>query len=199
MEKVLSNIKPERVFGFFEEISSIPRQSGKCEKISDYIVEFAKKHGLSYEKDDLNNVLIRKPSKRSGDTRPVVILQGHMDMVCEKSYDYEAKHDFSKDGLKLCVLDDNIYAKGTTLGADDGIAISYMLAILDDDTLDLPPVEALFTADEEDGMKGAIGFDTSKLTGRYLINLDHEIEGEILTCCAGGKRVKCSVPVDYEE
>ena len=199
MEKVLSDIKPERVFGFFEEISSIPRQSGKCEKISDYIVEFAKKHGLSYEKDDLNNVLIRKPSKRSGDTRPVVILQGHMDMVCEKSYDYEAKHDFSKDGLKLCVLDDNIYAKGTTLGADDGIAISYMLAILDDDTLDLPPVEALFTADEEDGMKGAIGFDTSKLTGRYLINLDHEIEGEILTCCAGGKRVKCSVPVDYEE
>ncbi len=199
MERILENIKPERVFYYFEEISAIPRQSGKCEKISDYIVSFAKEHGLEYVKDEMNNVLIRKPARGDKTSKTTVILQGHMDMVCEKSYDYEAKHDFGKDGLKLCILDDNIYAKGTTLGADDGIAVSYMLSILENDTLELPPIEALFTADEEDGMKGAIGFDFSLLKGQYLINLDHEIEGEILTCCAGGKRVKSTVPVQYEE
>ncbi len=197
MEKVLSELKPQKVFEFFEEISMIPRPSGKCDKISSYIVDFAKSRGLSYETDKMNNVLIRKPSKRYDDERDPVILQGHMDMVCEKSYDYDAKHDFTKDPLKLCVLDDVIYAKGTTLGADDGIAVAYMLAILDDDTNDLPPIEALFTVDEEDGMKGAIGYDTSSLRGKALINIDHEVEGEILTCSAGGKRVKCTLPVEY--
>lgn len=197
MERVLEGLRPENVFKYFEEISSIPRQSGKCDKVCDYICDFAKAHDLSYVRDELGNVLIRKPSAKSD--KPCVILQGHMDMICEKSYDYEAKHDFSKDGLKLCVLDDYIHAKGTTLGADDGIAIAYMLSILEDDSLDLPSIEALFTVDEEDGMRGAIGFDTSILTGRMLINLDHEIEGEILTCCAGGKRVKCSLPVEYSE
>ena len=196
MEKVLEGIKPENVFGYFEEISAIPRQPGKCGMISDYIVDFAKEHGLLYERDSSNNVLIKKPSKREGESS-TVILQGHMDMVCEKSYDYDAKHDFSKDPLKLCVLDDVIHAKGTTLGADDGIAVAYMLAILDDDSLDLPDIEALFTVDEEDGMKGAIAFDVSPLKGKCLINLDHEVEGEILTCSAGGKRVKCSLPVEY--
>ena len=196
MEKVLNGIKPENVFGYFEEISAIPRQPGKCEKISDYIVDFAIKHSLEYSRDDNNNVLIRKPSNRSGEQN-VVILQGHMDMVCEKSYDYDSKHDFSKDPLKLSVLDDIIRAKGTTLGADDGIAVAYMLAVLSDDTLDIPNIEALFTTDEEDGMKGAIAYDASALKGRYLINLDHEVEGEILTCSAGGKRVKCSLPVEY--
>lgn len=197
MEKVLDSLKPEKVFRFFEEISMIPRPSGKCDRISSYIVDFAKDRGLEYVRDEMNNVLIRKPSKKSGDNREPVILQGHMDMVCEKSYDYDAKHDFSKDPLKLCILDDVIYAKGTTLGADDGIAVAYMLSILDDDLEDLPPIEALFTVDEEDGMKGAIAFDTSLLKGKYLINIDHEVEGEILTCSAGGKRVKCSLPVEY--
>ncbi|MBO4904820.1 MAG: beta-Ala-His dipeptidase [Lachnospiraceae bacterium] len=195
MERVLSQLKPEKVFRYFEEISQIPRQSGKCDRISEYVVRFAKEHGLWHMQDELGNVLIRKETEG----RPYVILQGHMDMVCEKSYDYEAKHDFGKDPLKLCVLDDLIYAKGTSLGADDGIAVAYMLSILEDDTLDVPSIEALFTVDEEDGMKGAIGFDTSVLKGRYLINLDHEIAGELLTCSAGGKRVKCSVPVTYEE
>ena len=199
MERVLQDLKPERVFRYFEEISAIPRQSGKCEMISDYIVDFAKSHDLEYVKDTMSNVVIRKKSSRDNDTRPVVILQGHMDMVCEKSFDFESKHDFGKDGLKLCVLDDFIYAKGTTLGADDGIALAYMLSLLEDDTLDLPPIEAVFTVDEEDGMKGAAAFDASLLEGKYLINLDHEVEGEILTCCAGGKRVKCTLPVKYEE
>lgn len=199
MGRVLEGLEPERVFYYFEEISRIPRPSGRCGMISDYIVEFAKEHDLEHLRDESGNVLIRKRSKRPDDERPVVILQGHMDMVCEKSYDYEAKHDFTKDGLKLGVLDDYIYAKGTTLGADDGIAVAYMLSVLEDDSLDIPEIEALFTVDEEDGMKGALAFDTSPLKGRLLINLDHEVAGEILTCSAGGKRVKCSVPVTRKE
>ena len=197
MEGVLADLKPEKVFYYFEEISKIPRPSGKCDRISDYIASFAKEHDLSYDRDTYGNVLIRKGDQSS--SRPTVILQGHMDMVCEKSYDYDAKHDFTKDALKLSVLDDYIFAKGTTLGADDGIAVAFMLAILDDDLLDIPPIEALFTVDEENGMRGAIEFDASKLNGRLLINLDHEVEGEILTCCAGGKRVKCVIPVEHEE
>jgi dipeptidase D len=199
MGNILAGIEPERVFYYFEEISGIPRPSGKCDRISDYIVEFAKEHDLEYVQDEYKNVLVRKKSKSGNADRPVVILQGHMDMVCEKSYDYEAKHDFNKDGLKLCLLDDYIYAKGTTLGADDGIAVAYMLSILEDNSLDLPEIEALFTVDEEDGMKGADAFDTSILKGKILINLDHEVAGELLTCSAGGKRVKCSIPVNYEK
>lgn len=199
MGNVLAGLEPERVFYYFEEISGIPRQSGKCAGISDYIVQFAQSHNLEYIQDEIGNVLVRKESNRKNDDRPVVILQGHMDMVCEKSFDYEAKHDFNKDGLKLCLLDDYIYAKGTTLGADDGIAVAYMLSILEDDSLDIPEIEALFTVDEEDGMKGALAFDTSLLKGKLLINLDHEVAGELLTCSAGGKRVKCSIPVNYKE
>lgn len=198
MERVLSGLKPAKVFEYFEDISQIPRQSGRCDKISKYIEDFATDHGLWHYRDELGNVLIRKESEKHGD-KPYVIIQGHMDMVCEKSFDYEAKHDFNKDPLKLCVLDDLIYAKGTTLGADDGIAIAYMLSILDDESVDIPPIEALFTVDEENGMRGAIGFDTSVLKGKYLINLDHEVAGELLTCCAGGKRVKCTIPVEFEE
>ncbi len=199
MERVLEGLEPEKVFRYFEEISAIPRQSGRCEAISDHIVAFAKEHDLKFYQDELKNVVIYKPSKRENDARPTVILQGHMDMVCEKSYDYEAKHDFTKDPLKLQVLDDLVYAKGTTLGADDGIAVAMMMAVLDDDSLDIPSIESVFTVDEEDGMKGAMAFDASHLSGKLLVNLDHEIEGELLTCCAGGKRVKCSFPVEYEE
>ena len=198
MERVLKGFEPVKVFEYFEDISMIPRPSGRCGKIADYLTDFAKDHGFEYYRDDNDNVLIKKPSKDHPE-KSTVILQAHTDMVCEKSYDYDAKHDFTKDPLKLCVLDDFIYAKGTTLGADDGIAVAYILSILDDDAPDLPPIEALFTSDEEDGMKGALAFDASKLSGKYLINLDHEVEGELLTCCAGGKRVKCSIPVKYEK
>ena len=198
LDNVLAGLQPERVFYYFEEISCIPRPSGRCGMISDYIVDFAVSHELYYVRDDIGNVLIRKAGSKGAD-HPAVILQGHMDMVCEKSYDYEAKHDFTKDGLKLAVLDDYIFAKGTTLGADDGIAVAFMLSILEDDTLDIPDIEALFTVDEENGMRGALAFDTSLLTGKLLINLDHEVFGEILTCSAGGKRVKCSIPVTYRE
>lgn len=196
MERILEGLEPERVFEYFEEISSIPRETGKCKAISDYICQFAINHNLKYIQDEYYNVVIYKESPKHPDAEPI-ILQGHMDMVCEKSFDYEAKHDFSKDGLKLSYLDDYIFAKGTTLGADDGIAVAYILSILDDDSLNLPPIEALFTVDEENGMKGAINFDASVLKGKRLINLDHEVEGELLTCCAGGKRVKLQLPVKY--
>ena len=198
MDRVLEGLEPSKVFEYFEQISMIPRPTGKCEKISEFVERFAKERGLECIRDDHNNVLVRRSSVKGTDAG-TVILQGHLDMVCEKSYDYESKHDFTKDPLKLCVLDDMIYAKGTTLGADDGIAIAMMLAVLDDDSTDLPNIETLFTADEKNGMKGAASFDTSLLKGRYLINLDHEVEGEILTCCAGGKRVKCTIPVEYEQ
>ncbi|MCR5673314.1 MAG: beta-Ala-His dipeptidase [Lachnospiraceae bacterium] len=199
MEGVLQGQKPEKVFGYFEQVSRIPRPTGKCEKIADFICGFAKENGLEYVRDDHNNVLVRKEASKDHKGGNTVILQGHTDMVCEKSYDYDSKHDFSKDPLKLCVLDDMIYAKGTTLGADDGIAISMMLAVLSDKESDLPAIEALFTADDKAGERGAGAFDTDLLKGKYLINLDHDTEGDLLTCCAGSRRVKCSVPVGYEE
>ena len=198
MSGLLAGLKPERVFHYFEEISQIPRPSGRCERISDYICEFATAHDLWHVKDASGNVIIRKESNRPGEQR-YVILQGHLDMVCEKSYDYDAKHDFTRDGLKLQILDDYIYARGTTLGADDGIAVAYMLSILEDNSLDIPNIEAVFTVDEEDGMKGALSLDTSILKGRDIINLDHEVEGELLTCSAGGRRVKLSLNVQYEK
>jgi len=195
MERVLQNLMPERVFKYFEEISAIPRQTGNCKNISDYLVNFAKEHELYYVQDQYFNVYIRKESNNG---RQSVILQGHMDMVCEKNYDINAKHDFTKDGLSLKVMDDYIYANGTTLGADDGIAIAYILSVLDEDNDEYPPIEAVFTVDEENGMKGALSFETEILTGKKLINLDHEVEGELLTCCAGGRRVKCSFDAEYE-
>lgn len=197
MDKILEGLNPQRVFHFFEEISAIPRETGNCGKISDYLCDFAKSHNLKYYRDDSLNVVIYKDSNREKQNCESVILQGHMDMVCEKSFDYEAKHDFSKDGLKLSILDDYVFAKGTTLGADDGIAVAMILAVLEDNELKTPSIEALFTVDEENGMKGALSFDYSKLKGKKLINLDHEVEGEILTCCAGGRRVKCRFPVEY--
>ena len=196
MNELANEVEPKKVFDFFKEISAIPRETGNCRKISDYICDFAAANNLKYYRDENLNVVIYKSAQNSLSTEPV-ILQGHMDMVCEKSFDYEAKHDFSKDALKLAMLDDYIYAKGTTLGADDGIAVAMMLAILEDEKIMHPPIEALFTVDEEDGMKGALLFDASRLNGRRLINLDHEVEGEILTCCAGGRRVKCRFPVSY--
>ena len=198
MENVLEGLQPANVYKYFSEISAIPRQSRNCKAISDYCVSFAKAHNLDYYQDEYYNVVIYKPAKGDNSKEPV-ILQGHLDMVCEKNYEYDSKFDFSKDGLRLDVMDDYIYAKGTTLGADDGIAIAYILSILEADDDKYPPIEALFTVDEEVGMTGALSFDVTKLNGKRLINLDHEVEGELLTCSAGGRKVKCSFPVTYHE
>lgn len=184
---MLEMIDNTKVFDYFEEISKVPRGSGNNKGISDYLVGFAKQHGLKYMQDACENVIIWKEASKGLENKPGVILQGHMDMVCEK--DNETCHDFTKESLDLRKEGDFIFAKGTTLGGDDGIALAYSLAILADDSLVHPPLEMVFTTDEETGMYGAIGLDTSVLNGKYLINIDSEEEGTLLTSCAGGMSV----------
>jgi len=167
---VLENCEPKRVFHYFEEICKIPHGSGNTKQISDYLVQFAKDHDLKYVQDEMNNVVIYKPGTAGYENAPVVIIQGHMDMVCEKRPDVE--HDFTKDGLNLSVEGDYVSANGTTLGGDDGIAVAYGLALLESDTIAHPPLEVFITVDEEIGLLGAVGFDCSVLKGRRFINLD---------------------------
>lgn len=193
----LKNLQPEAVFRYFEEICAIPHGSSSTKQISDYLVSFAKEHGLFYIQDKSNNVIIVKEATVGYENSDTVMLQGHMDMVCEKNFDH--KHDFDKDGLNLCVVDDYIFAVGTTLGGDDGIALAMILAVFADDTLKHPRLEAVFTVDEEIGMLGAKALDTSVLQARKLINIDSEEEKVLLTSCAGGLRARASVPVRYKE
>lgn len=191
---VLSGLKPERVFYYFEEICKIPHGSFHTKQISDYLAGFAKEHHLEYRQDESNNVVIKKPAFPGYENAPVVILQGHCDMVCEKIPG--SGHDFTKDGLKLQVEGDQISAEGTTLGGDDGIAVAYALAILEDETLRHPALEIVITTDEEVGLLGAAALDTSDLQGTYMINMDSEEEGKLWISCAGGLSVTCKLPVD---
>ena len=188
----LSNIEPQKVFRYFEEISKIPRGSGNMEAISEYCVDFAKKHNLKYIKDDANNVVIFKNASKGYENSKPVILQGHMDMVCQKTDEYEI--NFEKDGIDIFVDGDFIKAKGTTLGADNGIAMAMMLSILEDESSEHPPLEAVFTTDEEVGMVGASALDVSILKGRRMINLDSEEERALTVSCAGGSDVKITIP-----
>lgn len=194
---MLDKLKPERVFYYFREISSIPRGSGNTKQISDYCVSFAKMHNLSYIQDSYNNIIIKKSATKGRESDAGVILQGHLDMVTEKKQD--SKHDFNKDGLKLMVEGDYIYAEDTTLGADDGIAIAYALAILEDENISHPSLEAIFTVDEEIGLLGAKSIDLSTVTGKYLLNIDSEEESTLLVGCAGGLTAKCTIPVFFQE
>lgn len=193
---VLEHLEPKEVFTFFEEISNIPRGSGNEKAISDYIVNFAKKRGLYYRQDKANNVLITKKGTLHYETAPTLIIQGHMDMVCEKNAD--TKHDFLVDPLELKVEGDYVSAKGTTLGADNGIAVAYALALLDSDTIVHPPLEVIITTDEEVGMQGAYAFDASDLKGKLFLNLDSEEEGKFLVSCCGGKRATIILPIERE-
>ena len=195
--RVLEGLKPEKVFYYFEEISKIPHGSGNTDAIAGFCVDFAKEHSLECIRDEYNNVIIRKPASAGSVSSKPLLLQGHLDMVCEKNFDSDNKFDFKKDPLKLSVMDDYVYAKGTTLGGDDGIAVAYMLAILDDDSLKHPELECLFTSDEETGMIGMSNLDTSVLKSRRMLNLDTETEGEILTSSAGGRKVKCHAPISH--
>lgn len=190
---MLAELEPRKVFHYFEEISRIPRGSGSTTEISRYLVEFAKEHGLKYRQDGCENVIIWKAASVGYEGKPTVMLQGHMDMVCEK--ELESSHDFLKDPLDLCVDGDYVYAKGTTLGGDDGIAVAYVLAILEDDSLVHPPLEVVITTDEETGMDGAIGLSCEDLQAKYFINIDSEEEGTLLTSCAGGMTVNASFPI----
>ena len=195
MNNRLEGLQPERVFYYFEELTRIPHGSGNTKKISDYCADMAKAHGLEYYQDELNNLIIIKPASAGYAESPAVMLQGHLDMVNEKTD--ESAHDFSKDPLDIDVDEDWIYAHDTTLGGDDGIAVAMMLAILEDQSLAHPRLECVFTIDEEVGMEGAAGIDLSMCRSRYLLNLDSEEEGIMLSSCAGGVRYDLQLPVRY--
>ena len=192
---VLSGLKPERVFYYFEEICKIPHGSFNTKEISDYLVSFAKEQSLKYRQDESNNVVIWKAASKGYENAPVVILQGHSDMVCEKTSG--SAHDFTKDGLKLRVEGDLISADDTTLGGDDGIAVAYALAVLEDPTLKHPALEVIITTDEEVGLLGAGALDYSDLKGTYLLNMDSEEEGKLWISCAGGLSTTSEIPVEY--
>ena len=187
------NIEPKRVFDYFESIASIPHGSRNTKQISDYVVDVAENLGLIYYQDDSNNVIVYKAGQNGGEDRKSVIIQGHLDMVCEKEEDCDI--DFEKDGLSLVLNDGLLSAEGTTLGGDDGIAVAYMLAILEDSEMTHPPLECVFTVDEEIGMLGAAALDKSRLMGKRLLNVDSEEEGHLLVSCAGGATVTLTIPV----
>lgn len=191
----LTGLQPTRVFHYFEEIAAIPHGSGNTAAISDYCAAFAKEHGLACVQDSLGNVIIKKPATAGYEDHPVVILQGHLDMVCEKTSDCTI--NFEKDGLELAVDGDWVFANGTTLGGDDGIAVAMTLAILEADDLPHPPLEALLTVDEEIGLLGAAGMDGAHLDGRLLINIDSEDEGVLTVSCAGGVRADVTLPTEW--
>lgn len=193
---VLENLEPKKVFHYFEEICNIPHPSYKEKKISDYLVSFAKEHDLEYDQDDLYNVIMIAPATEGYEEEEPVILQGHMDMVCEKAPGVEI--DFENDGLKLMIEGDYVTADGTTLGGDDGIAVAYALAILDSPEIAHPRLEVIITVSEEVGMEGATGIDLSMLQGHKLLNLDSEEEGIMTVSCAGGNSSICHIPMDYE-
>ena len=192
---VLENCEPKRVFYYFEEISKIPHGSKNTKEISDYLVSFAKEHQLRYVQDEYGNIVIYKAASAGYEKLPAVILQGHMDMVCEK--EAGSNHDFEKDPLRLKIEDGFVTAEGTTLGADDGIAVAYALALLETDSYAHPALEVVITVDEEVGLLGAQNLDASCLSGKYLINLDSDEEGILLTGCAGGVSAISSIPVKY--
>ncbi len=193
------NFKEEqksRFFEIFEEISKIPHGSGNTKQISDYCVDFARNIGLFVIQDELNNVIIKKNATEGYENHDPVILQGHLDMVCEKVSDCTI--DFEKDGLDLFLDGDFICANGTTLGGDDGIAVAMVLSILEDAFLKHPAIEAVFTVDEETGMYGAEGLNASKLNSKTLINIDSENEGVFTVSCAGGARAQLKLPLNKE-
>lgn len=192
MNYVISGYEPKRVFEIFEELSAIPRGSGNEKGVADYIDAFASRLGLFILRDETGNVFVRKNAAAGYEGAEPLLLQGHMDMVCEKNADVE--HDFEKDGLKLSVKDGFLWADGTTLGADNGIAVAYMLALLETDAH--PTLECLFTVEEETGLAGAKGFDCSNITARKMINLDSEEEWQVTAGCAGGCRT--DIVFEYE-
>ena len=195
--KKLDHLKPAEVFRYFEDLCAIPHGSGNTRAISDYCMKFAESHHLFARQDDAWNVIIKKEASPGYENAPAVILQGHLDMVCEK--EAGCPIDFQTDGLDLAVDGDLVYAKGTTLGGDDGIAIAMALAILADRDLSHPRLECVFTTDEEIGLLGAEALDTSSLDGAYLINIDSEEEGIFTVSCAGGMRSECILPLTYQE
>ena len=194
-DTVLSGIAPERVWRFFEEISQIPRCSQNEDQIREYLKKFAEDRSLKNIQDEVGNIVIKKPATEGNENANGVVLQGHMDMVCEKNA--STQHDFTKDPIKLVRNGDWLKADGTTLGADNGIAVAMALAVLDSDDIQHGPIEALFTTDEESGLTGALGLDPSILEGRILLNMDSEEEGVFYIGCAGGVTTSGWCPIEW--
>ena len=192
----ISGYKPEKLFHYFEDISAIPRGSGNEKGISDFLVAFARERGLDVYQDRVNNVIIKKPASAGAENAPAVMLQGHIDMVCDKVAGVE--HDFEREGIELVVEGGMLHAGGTTLGADNGVAVALMLTVLDDDVLVHPALECVFTTDEETGLVGAETLDKSKISARTMINLDSEEEGVATVSCAGGVVVTYTHPIARE-
>ena len=190
----LAGLEPASVFGYFEKICSIPHGSRNTKMISDYLVSFAVEHGIRYIQDELNNVIFFQEGTCGMEDHAPVILQGHMDMVCDK--DADCSIDMDNEGLDVTHDGQCVFAKGTTLGGDNGIAVAYALALLADKTIPHPPLEIIITVDEEIGMEGAAGVDLSMLKGRTLVNLDSEDEGIFTVSCAGGARGTIHLPVE---
>ena len=190
----LAGLEPASVFGYFEKICSIPHGSRNTRQISDYLVSFAVEHNIRYIQDELNNVIFFQEGTCGMEDHAPVILQGHMDMVCEK--DADCPIDMETQGLDVTHDGQCVFAKGTTLGGDNGIAVAYALALLSDKTIPHPPLEIIITVDEEIGMEGAAGVDLSMLKGRTLVNLDSEDEGIFTVSCAGGARGTIHLPVE---
>lgn len=193
----LSNIEPKRVFHYFEKICSIPHGSSDMKKIADFCEDFAKENTFRYIRDNSDNVVIFKPASQGYENTEPVILQGHLDMVCQKSENTEI--DFSAEGIRPYIDGDFIKAEGTTLGADNGIAVAIILAILESDSYKHPPIEAVFTVDEEIGLLGAGSLDCSCLKGKKMINIDSEEDDCVTVSCAGGRDFCVTVPVKRVE
>lgn len=196
MSEIL-NLKPERVFYYFNEICKIPRASKKEEKITEWMLQTGKNLGLETKRDTIGNVLIAKPATKGKENVTPVIFQGHMDMVCEKNAD--TKFDFDTDAIQPVVDGEWLRAKGTTLGADDGIGVAIMLAILESNTIEHGPIECLFTVDEETGLTGAFNLEPGFMKGKMLLNLDSEDEGEFFIGCAGGKDTQAFYECEYTD
>ena len=193
----ISHLEPKAVFTYFEEMCQIPHGSGNLQQISDYLVEFANKNNLEYIQDESLNVIMKKPASAGYENYPPVIIQGHMDMVAVKKPDCEI--DLKTEGLNVTTDGKFVWAEGTSLGGDDGIAVAYAMAILASDDIKHPALEVVITTDEEVGMDGAIALDGSNLQGRRMLNIDSEVEGDLLVSCAGGMRVSCHLPIEREK
>jgi len=194
MNNEISKLQPERVWQYFSEICEIPHPSKKEEKIIAYLIEQGKKMGLQTERDEIGNVLISKPATAAKENVTPVVFQSHIDMVCEKNSD--SNHNFDTDPIKPIIDGEWVTAKDTTLGADDGIGVAIMLAILEDKTLTHGPIECLFTVDEETGLTGAANLKEGWLKGKMLLNLDSEDEGQFFIGCAGG--IDTVIKIDKE-
>lgn len=191
------NLNPQEVFYWFEEISKIPRESGNEKEISDFLVKFAKERNLEFYQDEAFNVIIKKAGTEGYENSKGIILQGHIDMVCVKEDD--SNHDFTKDPIQLVLDGEFLRAKDTSLGADDGIAIAYGLAILDSNKIKHPPIELLATTNEETGMDGAAALKGDNISGEILLNIDSEVEGEFLVSCAGGANLFAEFDLSKEK